>query len=305
MVRGGDLASWLLERIQSWSSRRWWTDLRRLHATLMIVMHQPKRNVLETRRAIAIRIAAKFFLAFVVSVLLVLLVEAIAFRISSVRAWRLGGPTTMLAQAWSDSWRFRFGSLPDDGPVRAPLMPPHNQQQIRTWYTARQARPAEMIDSSPGLLRYELGSGPPVPMLPPVPELLNLRELRLDLTPPMVFGSAMVSSENELWCIVDVAVPFRFRLREYTGSATSFPPAPGAAGWRTLRFDSKMFAHNVVFWALVLGSGLCARDVWNIVVFRSYLERVRQRTGRCIGCGYDLRHIKGDRCPECGLTSVR
>ncbi len=62
----------------------------------------------------------------------------------------------------------------------------------------------------------------------------------------------------------------------------------------------------------VKGSGVAARvPLWSVAALCCILPLVRlrsilrvarrRRSGRCAGCGYDLRHSP-DRCPECGLA---
>lgn len=52
------------------------------------------------------------------------------------------------------------------------------------------------------------------------------------------------------------------------------------------------FAGNTLFYAWI------AYVVWS---FPSIIRRViRTRRGQCLSCGYDLRGLKHERCPECG-----
>ena len=52
------------------------------------------------------------------------------------------------------------------------------------------------------------------------------------------------------------------------------------------------FAVNTIFYAAVL---------W-LLAFGPFAARriIRRKRGRCIQCGYDLRHAPHDACPECG-----
>ena len=52
------------------------------------------------------------------------------------------------------------------------------------------------------------------------------------------------------------------------------------------------FAINTVFYAAIL---------W--MPFAPFVLRrfIRRKRGRCITCGYDLRHVEHEVCPECGL----
>ncbi len=40
-------------------------------------------------------------------------------------------------------------------------------------------------------------------------------------------------------------------------------------------------------------------DMW---LQRSLLKRLVLERGLCVGCGYDLRSLPGNRCPECGTS---
>ena len=54
------------------------------------------------------------------------------------------------------------------------------------------------------------------------------------------------------------------------------------------------FAVNTVFYATLL---------W-LFIFAAYAlrRRARRKRGLCVACGYDLRHVEHDACPECGAV---
>ncbi|MEE9128804.1 MAG: hypothetical protein V3T84_02210 [Phycisphaerales bacterium] len=54
------------------------------------------------------------------------------------------------------------------------------------------------------------------------------------------------------------------------------------------------FAFNTIFYAALL---------W-LLTFGPFAARrfIRRKRGRCINCGYDLRHAEHEQCPECGMT---
>lgn len=55
---------------------------------------------------------------------------------------------------------------------------------------------------------------------------------------------------------------------------------------------------GVAAWLVVLTR--CALKHWRL------LRRVRQFDGAaCPNCVYDLRHVAGDRCPECGVPATK
>ena len=57
------------------------------------------------------------------------------------------------------------------------------------------------------------------------------------------------------------------------------------------------------FWGgLVFNSLSGAALIWSIVVPpRVALRKWRRHRGRCAACGYDLRGMEHERCPECGF----
>lgn len=60
-----------------------------------------------------------------------------------------------------------------------------------------------------------------------------------------------------------------------------------------------------LWWPAFAGDTFVWAGIWLIVfalfLLRGHLRRLkRQRTGRCLACGYELRAIESERCPECG-----
>ena len=54
------------------------------------------------------------------------------------------------------------------------------------------------------------------------------------------------------------------------------------------------FTINTIFYAAIL---------WLLTLGPFTAHRfIRRKRGRCIKCGYDLRHVEHDQCPECGMT---
>ncbi len=54
------------------------------------------------------------------------------------------------------------------------------------------------------------------------------------------------------------------------------------------------FAVNTLFYAAIL---------WLVIPGPFALRRhIRRKRGRCISCGYDLRHADHDACPDCGAA---
>ena len=57
------------------------------------------------------------------------------------------------------------------------------------------------------------------------------------------------------------------------------------------------FAINTLFYAVLL---------WLVTLGQFTLRRyIRREHGRCIKCGYDVRHTDHDACPECGTTVLK
>jgi hypothetical protein len=55
------------------------------------------------------------------------------------------------------------------------------------------------------------------------------------------------------------------------------------------------FAINTIFYAAI---------VWVLFITpRAIRKRVRRKRGQCAACGYSLRGITADKCPECGATA--
>ena len=57
------------------------------------------------------------------------------------------------------------------------------------------------------------------------------------------------------------------------------------------------FLINTLFYAVILWL------LWSAPFATRRLSR--KRHGRCVQCGYDLRHVEHDACPECGSVSQR
>ena len=78
----------------------------------------------------------------------------------------------------------------------------------------------------------------------------------------------------------------------------------GAAAYVCLRRPSDgMWTWGVPFAmiALKLGSEIAGAITRRVAVCRAIR---RTRVGGCVRCGYDLRHIHSQRCPECGAPFI-
>jgi hypothetical protein len=57
-------------------------------------------------------------------------------------------------------------------------------------------------------------------------------------------------------------------------------------------------------WSGAIGNATFFGSVWLMILLAvRRIFRRRHRSGMCVQCGYDLRGLSGDRCPECGAAS--
>lgn len=93
------------------------------------------------------------------------------------------------------------------------------------------------------------------------------------------------------WWSSEPAWWFSFSLRD--GYTVAWP------GGATVTFAGWTLGATVPYWALVAG-GLA---VMLPLMVRRRRRLVRERTGKCLSCGYDRAGIAADvPCPECGRT---
>lgn len=79
-------------------------------------------------------------------------------------------------------------------------------------------------------------------------------------------------------------------------SSTIVPPVPRDAGkpWAGVLWDG-LLVDTALFTLPVIGAAALMR--WASLALK---RRRRVRTWRCVQCGYDLRGLSGEVCPECG-----
>lgn len=65
-------------------------------------------------------------------------------------------------------------------------------------------------------------------------------------------------------------------------------------------FDWTGATANLLAWLAALG--LLGSLGWVPTVARRHIRRVRVAKGQCAACGYSLRGLPADQCPECGAT---
>jgi len=82
-----------------------------------------------------------------------------------------------------------------------------------------------------------------------------------------------------------------YGLTRYSGKVVVYSPL-----WRGLILDCALGA---AAWLVLLSVASACR-----ALLRSAVSNRRRKLSRCIACGYDLRTISGDVCPECGTSTV-
>jgi len=218
------------------------------------------------------RVALKMGIVLALAVVLVFVLESAVFYFVGHRGWTFGGPRPG-GEHYHELWQYRFGEPPHgaDGVVLAPIIP-SGEPSSTSWYRARNAAARAPVESEHGLIVYDVGAGMQVPSLPPLPRLFWAMSYQSGTMPRLVHGFAVLSEDGRLWCRMDVAVPFRFRMREFVGTSDDFPPSPSAVGWRTARIYPFVLAHNVAILFLLFG--------WPFFVGDARAAIRRRREGR-------------------------
>jgi hypothetical protein len=101
------------------------------------------------------------------------------------------------------------------------------------------------------------------------------------------FIGTMNQQSQSPW-IVEHGVPLDHSLTQRASLAT-LRALPLSPMWGGVAAD--VLVHAAIWMAVFVG---IRAAMTNAVVGR------RRRGGRCLACGYDLRGISGDACPECG-----
>ena len=117
--------------------------------------------------------------------------------------------------------------------------------------------------------------------------------------------------------VIDAGLPLKsLRCSYRTRNAGGRPSSPQAGYSSALMIPSWMRPAES---RLVLWYGFPLQPVWtgfaiNTVFYSAILwalwstpfaarRLIRKRRGRCVKCGYDLRHAEHDSCPECGALT--
>ena len=73
-----------------------------------------------------------------------------------------------------------------------------------------------------------------------------------------------------------------------------------------LLYANILLPTRIIWPGFVIDTIMYAAIVW-FVVFVPFATRrlIRRKRGLCIKCGYDLRHVEHEKCPECGAAIRR
>ncbi len=119
------------------------------------------------------------------------------------------------------------------------------------------------------------------------------------LNPPVEKGW-MVAESGFGW----PALALRYEERSRLGQAIKRTGGLDAAP--LLRWDRELIVPLTPIWSGLVVNSLFFGAIWLTIGAGPFVVRriVRQRTGRCVACGYNMNHNAADRCPECGKTVV-
>ena len=128
---------------------------------------------------------------------------------------------------------------------------------------------------------------------------VNPEWFRYDVSP---YKSLDVSVKDGLVGFHLLTMPVKSNLVSKFRTPLNYDPMPPG---RSLYISSEATGRYRNSWLIFpfwLSSGLLL-TLMAIPIVRGPLRRWhRVRNGRCIECGYDLRGLRSDRCPECGTT---
>jgi hypothetical protein len=84
--------------------------------------------------------------------------------------------------------------------------------------------------------------------------------------------------------------------------AIALPQRPNPPGSFSLD-DARALPTAIIPIGFIMNTLLFATALWLLIPGPLALRRaIRRRRGRCVKCGYDLRGVEHERCPECGLA---
>ncbi len=173
--------------------------------------------------------------------LLVLGVESILFTSLGRGGAEVAGPVPANHRVVYDAWFDRFGYRPEmeGSSVYAPVMPNLSAGDLsRERYRIEDSAPPKVIHGTDGIIEYGFGGGPGIPLLPPIQYFDSpsqyVEYVRHSGRHAVIAGSALITHEDEVWFRASIAMPFRFRTREYVGTTDDFAVALASTrSWRS------------------------------------------------------------------------
>ena len=157
--------------------------------------------------------------------------------------------------------------------------------------------------------KYVITGGPTAPGFVPLPRFPIPRWSRLvnewkPDEPPWLMEDAYGWPFESFYCSFAIAGDDAFDLRA-TSVRGAIPVrgiyAAGAAAPPFACVSAKAIPLSILWPGFVINTLLFAGVFWVLFTAPGLIRRVaRRQDGRCIACGYDLRGIDSQRCPECG-----
>ena len=122
---------------------------------------------------------------------------------------------------------------------------------------------------------------------------------RYDVSP---YKSLDVSVKDGLVGFHLLNMPGKSNLKSKFRTPLSYDPLPSGRTLYVSSVSTGMYRNSWLIFPFWLSSSLLM-TLMAIPIVRGPIRRWhRERNGRCIECGYDLRGLRSNRCPECGTA---